>query len=649
MNQAFVAVSVACHFVLRALLARFWLRRIPLYAIGFSLSSGLACAAEGSQELFVHLSLEELGNIQVTSVSKKEERLAEAAASIYVISEEAIRRSGARSLPEALALAPNLQVAQINAYQYAISARGFNSNTANKLLVMIDGRAIYTPLYSGVFWDVQDVSLPDIERIEVVSGPGGTLWGANAINGVINIISKRASQTTGELFHVDTGNAGSVVAFRHGATFTEGAYRVYAKLAQGRHTVRADGAAVADAWDRAQLGFRSDWRSGASELTLQGDSYRGSNEQLAGGLSRTSGSNLLALWRRLAPDGSGFRVQTYLDHTSRDAPGVFSEKLSTLDFDLQYLKPEADGKQWIWGFGYRVSDDNVGNTAVLAFLPARRKLHWANLFVQQERTVLPGVKLTVGAKLESNHYSGVEFLPNLKLAWKPAEDRLLWASVSRAVRAPSRIDAEIFIPGKPPYQLAGGPDFRSELANTLELGMRAQLGNLTTTLVGFHSEYDQLRSVDKLASGVLVLGNQIKGRVNGLEASLTYQATKTWSVSASTLMLNESFNGPNLAQSSPGNDPKSQWTLVSKWDISQSMQADLLIRHVGSLPSPLVPATTTVDARYGWSISKNLELAVAARNLFDARQQAFASGSSSPIVNPIQLERAINISMTVKF
>lgn len=602
--------------------------------------------------MFVHLSLEELGNIHITSVSKKEERLADAAASIYVITDEDIRRSGARSLPEVLALAPNLLVAQINASQYAISARGFNSSTANKLLVMIDGRTVYTPLYSGVFWDAQDLLLLDIQRIEVISGPGGTLWGANAVNGVINVITKRSADTQGDLVHGISGNAGSSLSFRHGGSLDDhrGAYRVYGQLGQGSHTVRADGQVVPDAWERAQFGFRSDWHMDQNDFTVQGDAYHGTAEQVAPGRQRDSGANLLARWNHLMADGSTLRVQTYLDHAARDIPGTVKEKLNTLDLDVQYLMPETDGKQWIWGGGYRVSDDDVGNTDMLAFLPAQRRLHWANLFVQQERTLTPDLKLTIGSKLESNHYTGLEFLPNLKLAWKPGAYHFFWASLSRAVRAPARIDAEIFIPGKPPYQLAGGPGFRSEIANTLELGMRAQLGQkISYSLVGFHSEYDHLRSLDKMGNGVFILDNRISGRMDGLEATFSYRATPSWLMTASALMLNESFHGPFLALSSPGNDPKRQWTITSKWDINASMQADVSLRNVSQLSLPAVAAYTSVDARYGWRISKNIELAVSGKNIFEPRHQAFVSGQSNQIINPIQIERSFNVAMTARF
>ena len=623
---------------------------VARHAICAFLAVGSCYGAESPSHAFIDLSLEELGNVQVTSVSKKEERLADAAASIYVVTDDAIRRAGVRSLPEALRLAPNLQVAQISANQYAISARGFNSSTANKLLVMVDGRTVYTPLYSGVFWDAQDVLLQDVERIEVISGPGGTLWGANAVNGVINIITKEATDTTGNLVHATGGNSGSGVAFRHGGVLdgNSGAYRVYGKSDRGRHSIRANGAAVPDAWERSQIGFRTDLRAADGDVTVQGDLYRGSTDQALPAQQKASGANLLARWSKLLADGSQLRVQTYWDHTSREMPGTINEKLDTLDLDIQQVMPEAGGGQLIWGGGLRMSDDRVENLGLLSFLPAHRQLRWANLFAQQEWTLQPDLRLIAGGKLESNSYSGVDFLPNLKLAWKPSADQLLWAGLSRAVRAPSRIDSDLYVLGTPPLALAGGPDFRSEIANTLELGLRSRHGPaLSYALVVFRSTYDYLRSLDVLPSGVFVVGNQIKGRMDGLEASASYQASKSWSLEASAVLLHGRFSGPNLALSSPGNDPRAQWRLGSTWNLGDSQQLNVSLRHVGKLPSPLVPAYTAVDARYGWRVSKSVELAVTGRNLFDRRHQEFATSSTQP--NPVQVERAIDIALTVRF
>lgn len=627
--------------------------RLPLGVACLFLVAGPVWSAQSEATALTTLSLEELGELRVTSVSKKEQRLADAAAAIYVITEDAIRRAGARTLPEALRLAPNLQVAQIDAKTYTITARGFNTgSTNNKLLVLIDGRTVYTPLYSGVFWEVQDVLLQDIDRIEVISGPGGTLWGANAVNGVINVISKKANSTVGALGYAMAGNTERALAIRHGGAFEGdgGAYRVYAKADQGRHTTRINGADGLDGWARWQLGFRSDWRWAHSDLTAQGDAYRSSGDQTPTGRQRNTGANLQLRWNQTLADGAALRLQSYLDRTTRDIPGTFSEQLNTLDFDVQYSMPGGGGQQTIWGGGYRVSDDHVGNTAALAFLPADRKLHWANLFVQHERSVLPNLSMSVGAKAETNDYTGLEFLPSLKLAWKPSDPQLLWVGLSRAVRAPSRIDTDFYVPGKPPYQLAGGPDFKSEIANTLELGWRAQQGQaLSYSVVLSHSEYDRLRSLDMQPGRAIVFRNQVSGGVDALEAWASYQVSSAWSLDASAVLLHERFSGANLASSSPGNDPRARWTLGSRWNIDDNQYLDVRLRHVGKLPSPAIPAYTAVDAHFGWRVSKAVELSVSGRNLFDPRHREFAPSSAAQRANPVLLERALDIAVTVRF
>lgn len=599
-----------------------------------------------------NISLEELGNIQVTGVSKKAERLADTAAAIYVITADAIRRAGARSLPEALRLAPNLQVAQINAHQYAISARGFNSTTANKLLVMIDNRTVYTPLFSGVFWDAQDLVLQDIERIEVISGSGGTLWGANAVNGVINVITKKSTATTGNLIHGVGGNLSQGIAMRHGAAFDDsnGAYRVYAKAQKWQHSQRENGATGSDAWDRSQIGFRSDWTGEGNEFGLQGDSYRNAIDQLAPGQQANSGTNLIGRWQRKLASGSSFRLQSYIDHSTRDTPGTYRETLNTFDLDVHYSLPQdTAGTQLTWGGGYRISEDSVDNSATLAFLPADRKLHWANLFVQQSRALGEEMQFTMGGRLERNDYTGLEFLPNAKLAWNLADDKLLWLRFARPVRAPARMDSDLYAPGAPPYMLAGGPNFRSETAKVMELGWRARTEHLRYSLVIFHNEYDHLRSMDMQPNGAFVLGNNVEGDVDGMEVSAQYQLTKSWSVNASATFLDQDFTGVDIIQSSPGNDPRSAWALGSKWNIGASKYFDISLRHVGKLSAPAVPAYTSLNAYFGWTLTKAVELGITGRNLGDPQHQEFASGAGAQLLNPVQIERELDIAMTVTF
>src|SRR5712671_2564414 len=424
------------------------------------------------------LSIEELGNIQVTSVSKHTERLADAPASIFVITGEDIRRSGATRLAEALRLAPNLEVARVSASSYAISARGFNNTIANKLLVLIDGRTVYTPLFSGVFWDAQDVLLEDVERIEVISGPGATLWGANAVNGVINVITRRASDTQGAFAYGQAGDLERGYGARYGGALGEGgSYRVYGRSFDIFNTSNANGATASDGWSKGQVGFRADWGTAANGFTLQGDAYRGSLDQALSDDSSISGNNLLGRWDRDLAEWGQVQIQSYFEHTERDIPGTFAEHLNIFDVEFQHGLRAIGAHRLTWGGGYRYGDDRVTNSAFLAFLPGDRRLRWSNVFAQDEIALADNLRLTLGTKLESNYYTGTDPLPSARLAWKPDPQRLVWGAVSRAVRAPSRIDRDFFLPARtvptPAPGLDGGPDFVSEVVKVVEAGYRA--------------------------------------------------------------------------------------------------------------------------------------------------------------------------------
>lgn len=584
------------------------------------------------------LSIEELGNIQVTSVSKHAERLLDAPASIFVITGEDIRRSGATRLPEALRLAPNLEVARASASSYAISARGFNSTTANKLLVLIDGRVVYTPLFSGVFWDAQDVMLEDIERIEVISGPGAALWGANAVNGVINVITRRSSDSQGGYAYGHSGNLERGYGARYGGGLGgDGSYRVYGRFFDVFNTSRADGSSASDGWGKGQVGFRSDWGTTANGFTLQGDVYRGKLDQRIGDDSSISGNNLLGRWNRDLAEWGRLQVQAYFDHTERDIPGTFAERLNIFDFDFQHGLRAIGAHALTWGGGYRYGDDRVTNSAVLAFLPADRGLRWSNVFAQDEIALEDNLRLTLGGKFESNYYTGTDFLPSARLAWKPQPQRLVWGAVSRAVRAPSRIDRDFFaaIPvNAVPTPLNGGPDFVSEVAKVFEIGYRAQASPRATYSISlFHNIYDKLRSIEPAPGGGLVIGNKMEGTGDGVEAWGSYQAAKNWRLSAGGLFLRQRLrlmpdSGDPLGVSAAGNDPKRQFMLRSSLDLPDSAELDVGIRYVSALPNPSVPAYTAVDVRYAWRLQRELELAVVGQNLFDPGHPEFGNAAT---------------------
>ena len=567
------------------------------------------------------MSLEELANLEVTSVSRRAERLADAPAALYVITGEDIRRAGATSLPEALRLAPNLEVARIDARQYAISARGFNNSIGNKLLVLIDGRTVYTPLFSGVFWDAQDTLLEDVERIEVISGPGATLWGANAVNGVINVITRSAADTRGTLAEAGAGNKERGMSARHGFDLAGGAMRIYAKTFDRDHTAHGDGSAVRDEWHNAQGGFRGDWGG----LTLQGDLYKGSIQQAVGDDTTFSGGNLLVRVTR-----ERLRLQAYYDNTQRDIPRSFGERLNTFDAEMQHSFEPTAHQLVTWGAGHRRAYDHVNNSAALAFLPDKTTLRWTNVFAQDEIALASRWRLTLGAKLESNVYTGTEALPSARLAWKPSEQSLVWSAASRAVRAPSRLDRDFFVPGNPPFVLAGGPDFRSEIAKVYELGYRAQASaRLSYSVTGFYADYEHLRSVERTGT-VFVLGNKMEGHGKGIEAWGTAQASRAWRLSAGALFLDQDLHlAPGSTDTTgvaaAGNDPKHQFSLRSSLDLAANQHFDVMARYVSALPNPAVPAYTAVDARYAWQPHRELELSVTAQNLFDPWHSEFGA------------------------
>lgn len=588
---------------------------------------------------FADLSIEELANIDVTSVSRRPERLQDAPASVFVITADDIRRAGARSLPEALRLAPNLNVARGNNTNYAISARGLNGasgSPANKLLVMIDGRSVYSPLFSGVFWDEPDVMLEDVERIEVISGPGGTLWGVNAVNGVINITTRRASDTRGDLLVLRAEEDGAQAAFRHGQTSTDGAWRIYGKAFGLNRSDMAGGRHVDDKWAQAQVGYRGDWTRGAERFSVNANAYRGRQGQpapgaiSAGGASAyiddidTRGANLTGRWEHALSDGASLSVQAYYDHRSRQVPPTFKDSVDIADLQFQHSLPRLGSHSLVWGGEYRYNRDSVSNSPYVAFLPADADQSWASLFAQDEIALRDDLRLTAGARVERNPYTGAEFLPNLRLSWRLNPAHALWAGLSRTVRAPSRLDADAYVPGAPPYLLAGGPQVRSEIARVLEAGYRGQVGQrLSYSLTVFRNLYDHLRSQETTTIGgqrVIVFGNLMAGQSRGIEAWGRYQMSDAWRLSAGLTALHEvlglkpgSTNTAGLAMT--GLDPAYTAQLRSNYAFDERRELEVALRRVAALGVFQVPAYTAIDARFGWRLRQGMELAVVGANL----------------------------------
>ena len=609
--------------------------------------AALACAASAAAQTQIaanlaDLSLEQLSNIVVSTVSGRDAPLSRAAASIYVINAEDIRRSGATSLPEVLRLAPNLQIARADANQWAVSSRGFNNVLANKMLVLIDGRTVYSPLFSGTFWEAQDVMLEDIERIEVISGPGATLWGANAVNGVINVISRSARETQGGLASVQAGSTQRDGAARYGGALSDGHYRVYAKGVRRDTTHNASGAQIGDAAEHGQAGFRADWGRAADGFTLQGDAYRGEIDQMPSSREIT-GINLLARWTRQLDGGSHLKLQGYYDGTSRDQPGSIRERLDTYDFELQHALARAGRHDVLWGFGVRQYRDQVENlSAVFALLPATRNLYRNHLFVQDEIALAEDLALTIGAKVETNSYTGAEWLPSVRLAWQFAPTQLLWSALSRTVRAPARIDREFFQPAAgPPFLLAGGPHFESEVANVFELGYRAQpTPQLSFSATAFHHDYDALRTLTP-APGGAVFVNDMEGRTSGIEAWGTWRAADWLRLQAGFVHQDQALRlRPGAVDAQPpsatGNDPDNWWKLRASMDLGSKHELDIMVRHYDALPNPAVPEYTAVDARLGWRATRALELSLLVQNLTDRRHPEWGFAPGRP-----EFERAV--------
>lgn len=602
------------------------------------------------------LSLEALSQVRVTSVSRRSEPVADAAASIFVISADSIKRAGAATLPEALRLAPNLQVARVDARNYAVTARGFNSAFENKLLVLIDGRSVYTPLFSGVFWDAQDVVLEDVERIEVISGPGATMWGANAVNGVINIITKAAGATQGTQVSATYERDLITGSVRHGGALAGGLrYRTYLKSSEHEDIERENGIASLTGWKRSQAGFRADWGQGADTATVQGDAYVGALHQQGTRDIRIAGANLLGRKSIRLAGGSELTAQAYWDFTERNQPGAFIEHLNTLDVQLQSSSTVAERHRIVWGAGYRRAFDRIDNGAGFAFLPGDLDLHWGNAFVQDEIDVTDTVRLIAGVKLEHNNYTGLELLPTLRLAWKPTGSSLAWASSSRTVRAPSRIDRDFYSPTSPPivagvprYVLAGGPDFRSEVATVFELGYRIQATPaLSYSATAFASDYQRLRTLEPNPRGSgSVFSNLANGHTKGVEMWSTWEASDALRLSAGLVaqhirtMPEPQSRDASAATGLATSDPSNYWNLRASWDIARGQTLDVLLRHHGKLNRPSVPAYEALDVNYTWRVTPGVDLSVRGRNLLDAEHPEFGGG-----VNRSVYERAVGVNL----
>ena len=632
-------------------------------AVVLAFLEAASASATTVQDSLAGLSLEELSNVRIISVSRREERLADAPAAVFIITSEDMRRSGATRLIEALRLAPNLQVATANASGQVASARGHANSDGNKLLVLIDGRSVYSPLFSGVFWNAHDMPLDLVERIEVISGPGGTLWGTNAVNGVINVITKTAADTQDTVLAATVGNLGSYGSAHTGGRVAQGAWRAYVSGFQIDHTNTAAGTVVDDAWHKRQAGFRADWESGSDQFTLQGDIYRARKGQPAPGTISISGvkldlrnevfngANLVGRWTRQFGDGSNVSVQATYDHSQRTVPPTFAEDLDIWDLQAQYTLAPIGRHELAVGAEHRSAKDRLTNSIYIAFLPADERLRWSSLYAQDAITLTDALKLTLGIRAERNIYTGNEYLPNARLAWKPSADQLLWAAASRTVRAPSRLDRDVFIPAKPPRILEGGPTFESEVARVYELGYRRSLERFSYSVNVYRAFYDKLHTGELTPSKrSIFFKNGMMAATSGIEAWASWQVSRDWRLSAGATGLKQKFwLKPGVRDfvaslDKEGRDPRNTFLLRSSLQIRENCDLDVTLRHVGKLFNPDVPAYHTADMRLAWRPKPGLEVAVGGTNLAGP-----AHGEFTEVATRTLVERGYYVNVISRF
>jgi iron complex outermembrane receptor protein len=612
------------------------------------------------------LSIEELMDIEVTSVSRTAENLSSAAAAISVLTSEDIRRSGATTIPEALRGVPGLHVARRNSNSWAVSSRAFSSINSEKLLVLSDTRSIYTPLFSGVQWDVQDYLMQDIERIEVIRGPGASLWGANAVNGVINITSKHARNTQGTLLSatVGTHEQGSAAARYGGRLGEAGFFRVFGQYSD-RDASFHPGTLTSDDWRIGHAGFRADWDAGAGDaVTLQADLYRANIGQFgpavniigrpgpSGNLEvEASGGNVLGRWRRHLGGGSDLQLRAYFDRTDRDDPS-FHDELDTFDIELQHRYVAAARHEIVWGLNYRHTNNSNRGKGIFAVDPPEARDELIGGFAQDQIALSSELQLTLGTKLEHNDFSGFEVQPNLRLAWDVASAQTMWAAVSRAVRVPTRLERDIAIEVTPPGSnpravLLGSDDFEAEELLAYELGYRWQpLDVLALDLALFHNRYEGLSSLEfgtpmlDPGSGVVTVPvvnvNLTDGHSQGAELLATFSPRQDWRLVASysyvELDLQPRGQDLNRGRFLEGTTPRHQISLRSVLDLPGGWELDAHLRHATELPrqpeievGPGIDGYTELDVRFAWHANEQLELALVGQNLLHDRHVEFGT------------------------
>lgn len=622
----------------------------------------------------------DLAELTVTSVSKTAQKLNDAPAAVYVITQEDLRRTGVTTIPDALRMVPGLQVAQAASNRWAVSARGFNGVFSNKLLVMMDGRSIYTPIFSGTYWDDQSTLIADIERIEVVRGPGASVWGANAVNGIINIITKHASETQGNYLAARAGNEEGGVDARHGGKLSEKAYyRAYAQVADFDATKTRLKRDNVDDWNRVRTGFRIDGETQqADTYTVQGDVYGGEQTNRTSIFTATppysartsaddasAGGNILGRWNRNFSATSGVSVQAYIDHYARFET-VANQRVTTLDLDMQHHFQLSERNEFLWGAGYRHIMQELDGTFAASATEEFRSIDTFSAFAQDRFAIAPDkLYLTLGSKFEHNDFTGFEVQPNARISWLPTQNQTLWASVSRAVRIPSSIENDVSLvgsvtPGTPPgvLRVLGTSATDSEELIAYEVGYRIQpVKTLSLDLTAYVQDYDKLLTLEGPGGGYIaadgtfvipyVADNLGEGKVYGTEAAVSWNVTPNWRLmGAYTLTkMDLETDASSTSNLEPGElqAPRHQFSIRSYYNITPSIQWDNMLYYVDDLADP-IEQYLRYDTRLAYQMMPGVEVSVIGRNLLDPKHPEFVYG------NPIsQVERSFLGMVTWKF
>lgn len=662
--------------------AKVMLKRCLLACLAITIGQARAAAPD-----LTEFSIEDLMQVKVVSAAKVEQALQDTAAAVFVITADDIRRSGVTNVMEALRLAPGVEVARIDSSRWAISIRGFNGRFANKLLVLIDGRSVYTSQFSGVYWEVQDLFLPDIERIEVIRGPGGSLWGANAVNGVINIITKNTKDTQGGLLTLTAGNEERAIAgVRYGGKLSDHAqYRVYGQFTERDGLVTADGHDAGDDWRIGKGGFRLDWAPSAKDMVaMQGDYYEGHFDQnfvaptLASPYSEPqlsaeandSGGSLQARWEHQYSATSRMGLQMYYQYADRNDPLYIADS-NTFDLDFQHNFALTDRQEIVWGLGYRRNQDHFTDTEFSAVSPNHLTTDLFSAFIQDQVELIPEqLRLTGGVKVEHNDFTGWEWQPSARIIWTPHPEQRLWAAVSRAVRTPSRgeEDAQVNLYVMPPspatgnlpvlFSLSGNSQLNSETLIAYEIGYRARLAErLSVDATAFYNDYDQIIAsvsgtpfpVTRINPPYLVaplqLQNSASGYNTGFELAADWRPTRDWRLQLAYSYLHQDINGSNGPIFGSGN--LNQISLFSSWTLPNNLELDAWgryvnfdgeIRTLSSLGNVSIDPYFSLNLRLGWRPRKDLELSLVGANLLEGCHLEYVQEAYT---FPVEVQRSV--------